>query len=77
MCTECYAPSVAQCRSTPDQQFSEFALFHKLTDQKLLTREAWGALFVEGGYRIIDRVVHFEAADQPLVETVVLGDADA
>lgn len=77
VCTECYAPSEAQCRSAREQQFAEFSLFHKLTGQTLLPREAWLALFAEAGYREVDRCVHFAAAGEPLVETLVLGGGDA
>jgi SAM-dependent methyltransferase len=70
--TECYAPSTENCRRYVEQQFAEFKLFHALTGQKLLSRQAWCALVDAAGAEVADTIPHFGEGDGCVVETLII-----
>ena len=52
---------------------AESALHHDLSDQNLLRRDQWLALYEQAGFRVADSIMHLQAPGfPPVIETLVL-----
>ncbi len=71
--TEFYRLSLDEMRAYVPAGVAESALHHDLSDQNLLPREQWLALYQQAGFRVVDSIVHLQAPSvPPVIETLVL-----
>lgn len=71
--TEFYRLTLEEMRAYVPAGVAESALHHDLSDQKLLRRQEWLALYEKAGFRVVDSIVHLQAPGAPpVIETLVL-----
>lgn len=71
--TEFYRLSHDEMRAYVPAGVAESALHHDLSDQNLLRRDQWLALYEQAGFRVVDSIVHLQASSvSPVIETLVL-----
>ena len=71
--TEFYQLTPEEMRVYLPAGVAESALHHDLSNQRLLRREHWLALYEQAGFRVVDSIAHLQAPSVlPVIETLVL-----